>query len=229
MHKLLKKAVLIIALMAVGLPAGAQTQAATENNDKFKLIELPYPTNALEPVISQKTVELHYGKHLRGYVANVNKLTKNTPFADADLETIVRQSNGSLYDNAGQMLNHNLYFTQFAPNAGGQPTGDLAEAINKSWGDFDKFREAFIQAGTGLFGSGWVWLAQNADGRLVLATYANGGNPVSDGLTPILGIDVWEHAYYLDYQNRRADHLKAVWQIIDWKVVGARYHKPAKK
>ena len=190
---------------------------------KFELVQLPYASNALEPVIGEQTVELHHGKHLRGYVNNLNNLIAGTRFENADLETIVRESDGALFNNAGQVLNHNLYFTQFSPKGGGQPSGRLAKAIDESWGSFDKFQAAFETAGTGLFGSGWIWLAADADGKLLVTAEANAGNPVTRGLKPLLGYDVWEHAYYLDYQNRRIDHLKALWNIVDWTAVESRY------
>ena len=190
---------------------------------KFELITLPYATDALEPVISKETVEFHYGKHLRTYVDNLNKLIQGTRFEDADLETIVRESDGAIFNNAGQVLNHNLYFLSLSPDGGGRPTGALAKAIDDQWGSFEKFKEEFTKAGTTLFGSGWAWLAKDKNGRLVIIQEPNGSNPVAQGMTPILGFDVWEHAYYLDYQNRRPDHLNALWNIIDWEEVGKRY------
>lgn len=190
---------------------------------KFELIQLPYAANALEPVISQATIDFHYGKHLQTYVNNLNNLVPGTKFENAPLETIVRESDGAVFNNAGQVLNHNLYFTQFSPKGGGQPTGELAEAIKTTWGSFENFQKEFIAAGTGLFGAGWVWLAKDKEGKLSITKEANGSNPVAKGLTPLLGFDVWEHAYYLDYQNRRPDHLNALWAIIDWEAVGKRY------
>ncbi|MDR3047117.1 MAG: superoxide dismutase [Bacteroidales bacterium] len=189
---------------------------------KFELIKLPYATDALAPVISQKTIEFHYGKHLQTYVNNLNNLIQGTQFENAALETIVTESEGGLFNNAGQVLNHNLYFTQFSPNGGGQPTGKLATAINEVFGSFDNFQKEFETAGVGLFGSGWVWLAADHAGKLSIVKEPNAGNPVTKGLTPLLGFDVWEHSYYLDYQNRRADHLKELWKIVDWNVVGGR-------
>lgn len=190
---------------------------------KFELITLPYATDALEPVISKETVEFHHGKHLRTYVDNLNKLIQGTRFENADLETIVQESDGAIFNNAGQVLNHNLYFLSLSPDGGGRPTGALAKAIDDQWGSFDKFKEEFTKAGTTLFGSGWAWLAKDKNGRLVIVQEPNGSNPVAQGMTPILGFDVWEHAYYLDYQNRRPDHLNALWNIIDWEEVGKRY------
>lgn len=190
---------------------------------KFELIQLPYAANALEPVISQKTVEFHHGKHLQTYVNNLNNLIEGTKYENASLEEIVAESDGAIFNNAGQVLNHNLYFTQFSPNGGGEPKGSLADAINATWGSFEDFKKEFNAAGAGLFGSGWVWLAKDKDGKLSITKEANGSNPVAKGLTPILGFDVWEHAYYLDYQNRRPDHLKTLWEIVDWEAVGKRF------
>jgi Fe-Mn family superoxide dismutase len=190
---------------------------------KFEKVALPYATDALEPVISKQTVELHYGKHHQAYVDNLNKMIVGTKFENSDLETIVKESDGGIFNNAGQVLNHNLYFTSFKPKGGGEPKGKLAEAINSQFGSFDKFKEEFEAAGTSLFGSGWAWLAKDASGKLSIIKESNAGNPVTKGLTPILGFDVWEHSYYLDYQNRRAAHLAELWKIIDWDVVSKRY------
>ncbi|RHJ78876.1 superoxide dismutase [Parabacteroides sp. AM08-6] len=194
-----------------------------ENVMKFELIQLPYAANELEPVISKSTIDFHYGKHLQTYVNNLNNLIPGTKFENMPLEQIVAESDGAIFNNAGQVLNHNLYFTQFSPKGGGVPTGKLAEAINSTWGSFENFQKEFITAGTGLFGSGWVWLAKDKNGKLSITKEANGSNPAAHGLTPILGFDVWEHAYYLDYQNRRPDHLNALWKIVDWDAVGKRY------
>jgi Fe-Mn family superoxide dismutase len=191
--------------------------------NKFELVQLPYATDALAPVISKQTIELHHGKHLQTYVNNLNNLVPGTPFENAALENIVKESTGAIFNNAGQILNHNLYFTQFSPKGGGKPTGKLAAAIDATWGSFENFQKEFETAGTGLFGSGWVWLAADSSGKLSITQEPNAGNPVTKGLKPLMGFDVWEHAYYLDYQNRRADHLKALWGIIDWAVVGSRY------
>lgn len=189
----------------------------------FKLIDLPYATDALAPVISEETIRFHHGKHLQAYVNNLNNLVVGTPFEKADLETIVKESDGVLFNNAGQVLNHNMYFMSFKPNGEGKPSGDLAKAIDEEWGSFANFQKAFITASTSLFGSGWAWLAKDKHGKLVITKEPNGSNPLAHGLTPILGFDVWEHAYYLDYQNRRPDHLNALWSIINWEEVGSRY------
>lgn len=190
-----------------------------------ELITLPYAADALAPVISKETVEFHHGKHLLAYVNTLNSLIPGTEFENADLLDIVRKSEGKLFNQAGQVLNHNLYFTQFGPNAGGAPKGALADAIAKGWGSFEAFQAAFLEACTGLFGSGWVWLASDENGVLTIEKEPNAGNPIRKGLNPLLGFDVWEHSYYLSYQNRRADHIKDLWSIVRWDVVEERYNK----
>ena len=193
---------------------------------KFELITLPYEANALEPVISAQTIGFHHGKHLQGYVNNLNAAIAGTPFEEMELTDIVLKAAGGMLNNAGQILNHNLYFLQFGkPAADNRPTGKLAEAITAQFGSFEAFQKEFVQAGATLFGSGWVWLSSDKDGKLVITQETNAANPVQKGLTPLLTFDVWEHAYYLDYQNRRPDHLNALWQIVDWNVVGERYGK----
>ena len=191
----------------------------------FTLIELPYAKDGLAPVISAQTLEFHHGKHLQGYVDNLNKLIAGTPFEEMWLEEIVRQSTGGMFNNAGQILNHNLYFAQFGPAAtvAKAPTGALAEQIVKQWGSLDAFKAEFESKGVTLFGSGWVWLSAQEDGTLVITQEPGASNPVTEGFKPLLTFDVWEHAYYLDYQNRRAAHLSALWQIVDWRVVESRY------
>ena len=195
----------------------------SQNIMKYELIKLPYATNALEPVISQQTIEFHHGKHLQGYVNNLNNLIQGTKFETADLETIVKESDGAIFNNAGQILNHNLYFLQFSPTGGGKPSGQLMQAIDAAWGSFENFQKEFEAGGMGVFGSGWVWLAADNDGKLSILREPNAGNPLTKGLKPLLTFDVWEHAYYLDFQNRRADHLNSLWKIVDWKVVEGRY------
>ncbi len=191
----------------------------------YEMPQLPYAHNALEPVISQQTIDYHYGKHLQTYVDNLNKLVQGTPYENKTLEEIVASApDGALFNNAGQVLNHTLYFLQFAPQPQKkEPTGKLAEAITSEFGNFESFKKEFNDTATALFGSGWTWLAADKNGKLVITNEANGSNPVRNGLKPLLGFDVWEHAYYLDYQNRRADHLKALWDIIDWAVVEERF------
>ncbi len=193
-------------------------------NGKFELMALPYSADALEPVISAATLGLHHGKHLAGYVNNLNALLPGSGMEGLPLEEVVTKASGPLFNNAGQLLNHNLYFGQFAaPKADNRPMGALAETIDAAFGSFAAFQEAFVKAGAGLFGSGWVWLSVDADGRLVITQEPGASNPVVHGLRPLMTMDVWEHAYYLDYQNRRPDHLAALWQIIDWNVVAKRY------
>lgn len=190
----------------------------------FSLMALPYAPTALEPVISRQTIEFHHGKHLAAYVNNLNGLLPGSGFENAALEEIVCKSSGGILNNAGQILNHELYFGQFcAPKADNRPTGKLAEVINSQFGSFEAFKDEFQKKGATLFGSGWVWLSADASGKLVITQETNAANPVQKGLRPLLTFDVWEHAYYLDYQNRRPDHLAALWQIVDWSVVGNRY------
>ena len=191
---------------------------------KFELMALPYAVEALEPVISKETLEFHHGKHLAGYVNNLNGLLPGSGFEEASLEEIVCKATGGILNNAGQILNHNLYFGQFcAPKAGNAPTGKLAEAITRDFGSFVAFKEEFQKKGATLFGSGWVWLSADKDGKLVITQETNAANPIQKDLKPLLTFDVWEHAYYLDYQNRRPDHLAALWQIIDWDVIEKRF------
>ncbi len=216
----------------------ATTEAVTQETDNFvtpqylqgmkvELIKLPYAANALEPVISEETINLHHGKHLNAYVTTLNSLIEGTDFANKDLVEIVRTSEGKMFNQAGQTLNHNLYFLQFAPKADAKkkPEGDLLAAIEKKWGSFDKFKEEMTSTAAGIFGSGWAFLATNKAGDLSIEVGKNAENPVTNGLEPLVAIDVWEHAYYVDYKNVRADHLKAIWDIIDWKVVEDRYAK----
>ena len=191
---------------------------------KFELMALPYSIDALEPVISRQTLEFHHGKHLAGYVNNLNALLEGSPLAGLPLEEIVLKATGGMLNNAGQILNHNLYFEQYrAPKADNAPTGKLAEAIVRDFGSFEAFKEAFQKGGATLFGSGWVWLSADKDGKLVITQETNAANPIQKGLKPLLTFDVWEHAYYLDYQNRRPDHLAALWKIVDWNVIEKRY------
>ena len=201
----------------------------------FTLIDLPY--KSLAPVISDETLAFHHGKHLQTYVDNLNKLIAGTEYEGKSLEDIVISSSPSvissavekspaIFNNAGQILNHNLYFTQFALEPSlSAPTGNLLAQIQRQWGSLEAFKADFEAKGVSLFGSGWVWLSAKEDGELVILQCPGADNPVAHGLKPLLTFDVWEHAYYLDYQNLRAAHLKALWQIIDWKVVEERYTK----
>ena len=190
----------------------------------FTLIQLPYADNALEPVISARTISFHHGKHLQAYVDNLNKLLPGSPYEGLSLDEIVKQSDGAVFNNAGQVLNHNMYFTQFAPSpASPDQAGKLVKQIVKQWGSLDVFKDDFVAKGVGLFGSGWVWLAAAPDGSLAITQEPGAGNPLTKGLKPILTFDVWEHAYYLDYQNRRAAQLQALWPLVDWAVLEERY------
>lgn len=190
----------------------------------FELISLPYAPEDLEPVISRETIALHHGKHLQTYVTNLNNLLPGSGMEELALEEIVKRSEGGIFNNAGQILNHNLYFLALSkPKADNAPTGALADAIIRQFGSVEAFQKEFTQKGVTLFGSGWVWLSKDNEGQLVITQEQNAQNPVTKGLTPLLTFDVWEHAYYVDYQNRRADHLAAMWQIVDWDVVGKRY------
>lgn len=191
---------------------------------KIEMPKLAYATTALEPVISEQTINFHYGKHLQNYVNTLASLVKDTEWDSKSVEEIVKGApEGPIFNNAGQVLNHALYFEQFrAPRHNNLPEGRILNAINDAFGNFDNFKAQFTQAATTLFGSGWAWLSQQADGKLVITKEANGSNPLRHGLTPLYGLDVWEHAYYLDFQNRRADHVAASWDIVDWEKVEGR-------
>ena len=193
---------------------------------KYELMALPYTPEALEPVISAQTIAFHHGKHLQAYVDNLNKLLPGSEYEGMTLEDIVGKAPaGAVFNNAGQILNHEMYFMQFKPasEVTHSPEGALAAQIEKQWGSVEAFTSEFEAKGVGLFGSGWVWLSADADGNLVITQEQGASNPVVKGLKPLLTFDVWEHAYYLDYQNRRAAHLAALWQIVDWKVIEKRY------
>jgi Fe-Mn family superoxide dismutase len=196
----------------------------------FKLPELPYAFNALEPHIDARTMEIHHGKHHQGYVNNLNKAIDGTPLDGKSIEDILTgldMKNMAVRNNGGGHYNHSLFWSVMAPNAGGSPTGELAEAIKRDFGSFDAFKEKFEQAAATRFGSGWAWLATLKGGKLEVCSTANQDNPLMPGMgcdgTPILGVDVWEHAYYLHYQNRRPDYLKAWWNVVDWNAVAKRY------
>lgn len=190
---------------------------------KYNQPQLPYAADSLEPAISRRTVDFHYGKHEKAYIDNLNNLIEGTEFADLPLEEIIHDAKGPLFNNASQAWNHIFYFFSFSPDGGGEPEGELREAIDRDFGSFENFKKEFVDAGVKLFGSGWVWLSRDNDGKLFITQEGNAGNPITKGLTPILTFDVWEHAYYLDYQNRRADALNALWNIIDWPIVEGRY------
>ena len=220
---------IILLILSTAIEVCAEKQMkAVDTVPPLQRVELPYEYNALEPVISERTMQLHHGKHLQSYIDRLARYIVNTPYSSMPISQIVVMSDSSVYDqnifdNAGQILNHNLYFAQFSPRGGGEPQGVLADAIINRWGSFEIFKQAFTQSATDLFGSGWVWLACDEEGQLYIVAEPNAGNPVTYGLTPLLGMDVWEHAYYLDYQNRRNDHIDAIWNIIDWPEIEARY------
>jgi Fe-Mn family superoxide dismutase len=188
----------------------------------YTLPALPYALNALEPHVSQKTLEFHYGKHHQAYVTNLNNLVPGTKFESASLEDIVMGAEGPIFNNGAQVWNHTFYFTSFSPKGGGEPSGKIGDDIKKSFGSFGEFKEKFSKAAATLFGSGWAWLIRNADGSMEVIQESNAGNPLKKGLKPILTCDVWEHAYYLDYQNRRPDYIESFWKLVDWELVGKR-------
>ena len=192
-------------------------------NGIFEMPALPFEASALQGVISAETLSFHHGKHLKAYVDNMNKLLPGSGLEGLSLVEVVKRAEGGMFNNAGQVLNHTMYFEQFAAmRENNKPEAKLLSLIERDFGSFDAFKTEFAQKGVGLFGSGWVWLSLNADGKLVITQEPNAENPVRKGLKPLLTFDVWEHAYYLDYQNRRADHLAALWSIIDWKVIEGR-------
>ena len=179
---------------------------------------LPYPMEALAPKMSKETIEYHYGKHLQNYVDNLNRLTAGTPYENAPLEEMIRTAEGGIFNNAAQTWNHTFFFESLTPLQTPVPA-ELAEALSKDFGTIEKFQEQFTQAATGLFGSGWTWLVKDNQGKLSVASEQNAGNPLRKGLTPLLVIDVWEHAYYIDYRNRRAAYIAAFWELVDWNKV----------
>lgn len=184
-----------------------------------ELPALPYAMDALEPVISKETLEFHYGKHHQAYVTKLNDAIKGTDIENVDLEEIVKTSEGGIFNNAAQVWNHTFYWNCMAPNAGGEPTGKIAEAINESFGSFEAFKEQFSQAAATLFGSGWAWLVKNKEGKLEITQEVNAGNPMTSGLKPLLTCDVWEHAYYVDYRNARPTYIESFWKLVNWEFV----------
>ena len=190
---------------------------------KFELPKLPYALDALSPVISATTIEYHYGKHERAYIDNTNKLIEDTEYENMPLEEIVVKSDGKLFNQASQAWNHIFYFFQFSPDPFKEPSGRLREQIDAQFGSLDEFKKQFEDQGVAIFGSGWIWLAADKDGKLHIIPTQNAGNPIKDGLKPILVFDVWEHAYYLDYQNLRGSYLHRLWDILDWAIIEMRY------
>lgn len=192
----------------------------TPKNNQFPMPALPYPADALN-VISAQTLQFHHGKHLKAYLDNLNKLLPSSGLEGQPLSQVVKKATGALFNNAGQLLNHAMYFDQFG-TSNHNCTGPIADLIVRDFGSFEAFQKEFEQKGATLFGSGWVWLSISTDGKLVITQEPNADNPLLHNLQPLLTFDVWEHAYYLDYQNRRADYLAALWQIIDWNAVNSR-------
>lgn len=188
----------------------------------FELPKLPYALDALEPHISKQTLEFHYGKHHQAYVNNLNNLVPGTEFENSSLEEIVMKASGGIFNNGAQVWNHTFYWNCLKPNGGGKPSGKLAEAIDTAFGSFDEFKQKFSTAAATLFGSGWAWLVKNADGSLAIVQESNAGNPLRNGLTPLLTCDVWEHAYYIDQQNKRPDYIASFWNLVDWDAVSSR-------
>lgn len=218
----MKKHLLLCAL-AIGsaiLTVSAQTVR------KHEMTPLPYALDALAPAMSEETLEYHYGKHYKAYIDNLNALLPESPYAALSLEEIVTKApDGPIFNNAGQALNHRLFFLGMSPAPQSRPDGALTQAIDKAFGSFEQFQAQFAKAAAGLFGSGWAWLAADKAGNLSITTEPNAGNPLRYGLTPLLGLDVWEHAYYLDYRNRRTDYIANYWDLVDWKIIGERYDR----
>jgi Fe-Mn family superoxide dismutase len=184
---------------------------------------LPYAMDALQPHISKETLEFHYGKHHQTYVTNLNNLIKGTEFEALSLEDIVKRSSGGVFNNAAQVWNHTFYWYCLSPNGGGEPTGALADAINAKWGNFEEFKKAFTQTAVTTFGSGWAWLVKGADGSLELVSSSNAQTPLTGDKKPLLTCDVWEHAYYVDYRNKRPDYVAAFWNLVNWDFVAQNF------
>ncbi|WP_133510256.1 superoxide dismutase [Candidatus Thiosymbion oneisti] len=188
-----------------------------------ELPALPYDKKALEPVISQETIEYHYGKHHQTYVTNLNKLVPGTEFEGKSLEDVIMKSSGGVFNNAAQVWNHSFYWSCLSPKGGGEPSGALAGAIKAKFGSFDEFKKQFTQSATTNFGSGWTWLVKGKDGSLEIVNTSNAGTPMTEGKTALLTVDVWEHAYYIDYRNARPKYLEKIWEIVNWDFVVAKY------
>lgn len=188
---------------------------------EHKLPALPYSKDALQPVISGETLEYHYGKHHQAYVTNLNKLIAGTEFENLSLEEIILKSSGGIFNNAAQVFNHTFYWNCLAPDAGGEPNGKLAEAINQAFGSWAAFKEKFTQTAVGTFGSGWAWLVKDQAGKLEILSTSNAGNPLTEGKKPLLTCDVWEHAYYIDYRNARPSYVEKFWDLVNWDFVAS--------
>jgi superoxide dismutase, Fe-Mn family len=184
---------------------------------------LPYAMDALQPHISKETLEFHYGKHHQTYVTNLNNLIKGSEFENSSLEEIVKKSSGGVFNNAAQIWNHTFYWHSLSPKGGGAPSGALAAAINAKWGSFDAFKEAFTKSAVGNFGSSWTWLVKKADGSLDIVNTSNAATPVTTGDKPLITCDLWEHAYYIDYRNRRPDYMGAYWALVNWEFAAKNF------
>jgi len=195
---------------------------------KFELSSLKYDAGDLAPHLSAETLEFHHGKHHLAYVNNLNNLLPGSPFEEATLETMIRKAEGGIFNNAAQVWNHTFYFSTFSPKGKRAPMGTVAKAIEAEYGSFDAFKEAFARAATTLFGSGWAWLCMKPDGRLTITQEQNAGNPIRAGLVPLMTCDVWEHAYYLKYQNKRPEYVEAFWNVVNWDEVSKRYKQAMK-
>lgn len=200
-------------------------QSQNQQPQEFEVKPLPYSVDALSPYISAATLEFHHGKHYRTYVENLNRLLKDNSLATLSLEEIICNSDGAIFNNAAQSWNHEFYFEQLSPTPQVEPSGELKEAITKSFGSLENLKEEMTKSAVSLFGSGWVWLAQNMDGSLLIMNKENADNPITQGIHPLLTIDVWEHAYYLDHQNRRADSVVSFWDVVDWTVIEKRMQR----
>ena len=187
----------------------------------FELPALPYEKNALEPHISAETLDFHHGKHHATYVAKLNGLVEGTELAENSLEELIKSSDGGVFNNAAQIWNHTFYWNSLSPNGGGEPTGELADAINAKWGSFADFKAAFNDKAVNNFGSSWTWLVKTADGKLDIVNTANAGTPITDDLVPLLTVDLWEHAYYIDYRNVRPNYLEGFWALANWEFAAA--------
>lgn len=188
-----------------------------------QLPKLPFERDALKPYISEETIDYHYGKHHQKYVDTLNSLIRGSQFEDASLESIIKNADGAIFNNGAQVWNHTFYFESFSKDGRREPKDELAEAIKASFGSFDEFKDKFGEKAAGLFGSGWAWLVKNNNGSLSIVQKSNAENPLRDGLKPILTCDVWEHAYYIDYRNKRPDYIKSFWEIVDWDIIASRY------
>ncbi|WP_113906461.1 superoxide dismutase [Fe] [Aliidiomarina celeris] len=190
----------------------------------FELPALPYEKNALEPHISAETLEFHYGKHHQTYVDKLNGLVEGSDLAGKSLEEIIRSSDGGVFNNAAQVWNHTFYWHCLSPNGGGEATGALADAINAKWGSFEKFKEAFTNSAVNNFGSAWTWLVKTADGGVDIVNTSNAQTPLThEGVTPLLTVDVWEHAYYIDYRNARPKYMEAFWALVNWEFAAKNF------